>query len=237
MGSVGSNTEIHHIMVNTTLDDCFEWFGGTVSAHHLICNNGGDDMFDADKGYIGEIEYLFGRDIEVSSEDPNGFEMDSNKASTDDPRTDVLASHVTMCGIGEAGSFGMVLRENLTGAFDDIAVTGFEYGVDARAESENDDFGEEDDANVSMTNAVFWGMEGVSDPADSNDLDFDEEMWFEMDEGNDSDPDPEPFDSEDCLEAGGPTQGVTSSGVGAFSDGTDDWHWEGLWISWDDDID
>ena len=55
MGSVGSGTVIENIMVNTTQDDCFEWFGGTVNATNLICNNGGDDMFDADQGYTGTI--------------------------------------------------------------------------------------------------------------------------------------------------------------------------------------
>ena len=50
LGSVGSGTTISHVQVNTALDDCFEWFGGTVNADHLLCNNEGDDMFDTHSG-------------------------------------------------------------------------------------------------------------------------------------------------------------------------------------------
>lgn len=232
MGSVGSGTEIHHIMVNTTLDDCFEWFGGTVDAHHLICSNAGDDMFDADQGYAGSIEFLFGRMSEVSSSDPSGFEMDSDPDSTDAPVTNVTASNVTLCGAGEALSAtarGLVLRENLTGEFDNIVVTGFDNGVDIR-----DDFGSPADPNVTLANSIFF-VQQMNDIAadetgdDDNDSGFSEVDWFEMGVNNTSDPDPVPFTVMDCLAADGPTDDVTGSEVGAFAD--DNWL-EGMWIDW-----
>jgi hypothetical protein len=236
LGSVGSGTTLSHIMVNTTLDDCFEFFGGTVNADHLICNNQGDDMFDCDQGFKGTLSYLFGRMIDTSSSDPNGFEMDSDNDSTDEPRTFVTAENVTLCGQtddedGTETSRGMVLRENLTGEFDGIMVTGFDVGVDTR-----DDFGSEDDPSVTLANSKFWGQR-VEDIAadetgdDDNDSGFSEVDWFEMGTDNEV-PDPAPYTVDDCQAADGPSSEVTDSGLGAFADGAD-WNWDGLWVSWD----
>src|SRR5690606_18187414 len=124
--AVGSGTEIHHVQVNTTLDDCFEWFGGTVDAHHLVCNNAGDDMFDVDEGYVGTISEAFGRQVNPVSSDPNGFELDSHSGGTNTPITTVSAMNVTLCGTGDeeqALTYGMVLRENLEGEFSNIYVS------------------------------------------------------------------------------------------------------------------
>ncbi len=198
LGSVGSGTKLHHVMVNTTLDDCFEWFGGNFDASHLVANNCGDDMFDVDQGFQGKLSNLFGRVGVALSSDPNGFEMDSDLAERT-PITSVTAKHVTLCGKGEAAdaiSFGMVLRENLLGDFDNILVTGFDAAVDAR-----DAFGTSSDPSVTLSNAVFWSngfgamdstiayvedatcaeQEGeldYSDPTCNDDQGFDERAWF-----------------------------------------------------------
>jgi len=225
-------------MVNTTLDDCFEWFGGTVNADHLVCNGGGDDMFDTDDGYIGKLDYLFGRQRATSSMDPNGFEWDSNLMNTDPPVTKVTATHATLCGTGEMGTAttrGMVLRENITGAIDDLVVTGFDVGVDTR-----NSFGTPDDPRVTITNSLLYGgrVEDVAgaenaDVADNNDEGFDEVAWFEAGEGNSSTPDPVPFTTADCQEEDGPAANVLDSDKGAFT-GDPDWL-DGAWIDWSED--
>lgn len=235
MGSVGSGTVIDHIMVNTTLDDCFEWFGGTVNADHLVCNNGGDDMFDADQGYTGTLEFLFGRAQESSSSDPNGFEMDSSLSNLE-PVTEVTASNVTMCGVGQTGaakSRGVVLRENVTGEFDNIVVTGFDVGVDAR-----DTFGTPADPSVTIANSLFFDQNtaDLEDPTDDDggatpgDMGFDEDDWFSMGDNNEI-PDPAPFTVDDCQAEDGPNATVTGSDVGAFT-GEADWI-TGNWVNWD----
>ena len=238
LGSVGSGTTLDHIAVNTTLDDCFEFFGGTVDASYLVCNNGGDDMFDTDQGYRGTLSYLFGRQVESSSSDPNGFEMDSDLGGAE-PATDLKAEHATLCGTGETGtntSRGMVLRENLLGELDDIMVTGFDVGVDTR-----DDFGTEDDPHVTLSNAKFWDQNKSDIGADepdmpdempnpNNDMGFIEDDWFEMGDNNEV-PDPGPFSVSDCQAADGPNAKVLDSELGAFSDGGD---WlEGMWLDWE----
>jgi len=239
MGSVGSGTTINHIMVNTSLDDCFEWFGGTVDADHLVCNGGGDDMFDADDGYIGKLEYLFGRQRATSSMDPNGFEWDSNAMNTDPPVSNVTATHATLCGTGEMGTAvtrGMVLRENITGAIDDLVVTGFDIGADTR-----NPFGTPEEPRVTITKSLIYGGELAetevgtdSTAADYNDdADFDEVAWFEAGDGNSSDPDPVPFTTADCQDDDGPAAKVLDSDKGAFT-GEPDWL-DGAWIDWSED--
>lgn len=192
-GGVGSGTTIHHVQVNTTLDDCFEWFGGAVRADHLVCNNAGDDMFDGDEGWTGTLDTALGIAVEPLSEDPNGFEMDSDKGGKE-PTTNITATNVTLCGSGkEVGgvTYGMVLRELLEGTFSNIVISGFNAGVDTR-----DDFGSASDPHVTISNSIMF--EGIthtvaydetntSDDASPNfddDGGFDERTWFEDGEGN-----------------------------------------------------
>ena len=59
-GGVGRGTKIHHIEVVNTLDDAFEWFGGTVNCRYLAAIRCGDDSFDIDEGYRGKMQFLFG---------------------------------------------------------------------------------------------------------------------------------------------------------------------------------
>ncbi|MBX2944306.1 MAG: hypothetical protein KF725_00620 [Cyclobacteriaceae bacterium] len=57
MGSVGSATEIDHIVVSFANDDAYEWFGGSNDHKYLIAYSTLDDDFDSDRGYIGRVQY------------------------------------------------------------------------------------------------------------------------------------------------------------------------------------
>ena len=52
-------TRISHVEVAFSLDDGFEFFGGTVNVDHLSSLFIGDDAFDADAGYQGHGQFLF----------------------------------------------------------------------------------------------------------------------------------------------------------------------------------
>lgn len=228
MGSVGSGTVIENVMVNTTLDDCFEWFGGTVNAKNLVANNCGDDMFDADQGYRGTLTNLFGRHVEPRSDNPNGFEMDSD-VDGDEPVSNVTVNNATMCGTGEIGAsvaYGMVLREGLTGDFEQVVVTGFDFGVDLRDAS----------TDVSIADSIMFDgvVEDVGNPDDADaELGtgtdpIDEDDWFATADGNTTAA--PSFDVGDCTANSGPNSAVTDSGVGAFAEDAD---WlNGAWINW-----
>lgn len=231
MGSVGSGTTLEYIQVSNTLDDGFEWFGGTVNAKWLIVNNAGDDMFDADTGYQGELDTLFGRQVAPLSGDPNGFEMDSDNNANAMPTSMPDVKNVTLCGTGVAsGSHGTtrgaVLRENLEGTFDNILVTGFEFGVDLR-----DDQGSVDSPKSSWTNSLMFGNFGgnIGDAADDDSREspvIDEDAWFTGQSGNVTD---DPGFSVDDCQANPPSITSSASVTGSGSD----W-WTGSWISWDE---
>jgi hypothetical protein len=60
LGGVGDGTTIQFIEVYANFDDGVEWFGGTANGDHLLVSFVGDDMFDADEGYTGINQFLFG---------------------------------------------------------------------------------------------------------------------------------------------------------------------------------
>ena len=229
-------------MVSNTLDDGFEWFGGTVNGKWLVVNNAGDDMFDMDQGYRGNLQYLFGRQVNNLSSNPNGFECDSDLGGKT-PVTKPNISNVTLCGAGTAGvnvAFGGVFRENLEGNFMNMIITKFDVGVDAR-----DGFGTPASPKVKLTNSVFFGnfAHNISNPAETdNDSGFDEAAWIKDAAAKNSETAPA---LGDCAAAtpmpypattiagGAPGGGLDAAGsyVGAFKDGSDAWM-TGLWIDW-----
>ncbi|MFO0568815.1 MAG: hypothetical protein U0263_24345 [Polyangiaceae bacterium] len=229
LGGVGSGTTINHIMVSNTLDDCFEWFGGTVNVDHLICNSDGDDMFDTDKGYRGTMTHLFGRKLANPSANPNGFEWDGHPTNfTATPNNKPMPKKVTMCGFGAdvgVASYGMVLRRGSKGLLEDIVVTGFDHGFDMR-----DDVGTLAAPAYTMTNSTFFGQlkNDIANASETNnDNGFDETAWFNAGAGNGTAS--AGFTATDCVAAAGPTAAVTGSGKGAFKDG----NWlTGAWIDW-----
>lgn len=242
MGSVGSGTTIHHVQVASALDDGFEWFGGTVDLEYLVVNNAGDDMFDADQGYNGKLTNIFGRHINVSSADPNGFEWDNNVNNTDaTPRTFVEVENATLC----AGNLGItsraaVLRRGISGAITNLVAVGFTQGYSLR----NNNWVIGSAAPVSITGSTLFGFTGtqahLADGAfgftNGTDTTADAAAlaealaWF--DDGTGNTLDAPPFTLANCINGSGPTGAVRNSGVGAFKNG--DWL-TGAWLSWAED--
>lgn len=232
MGGVGPGTQLDHIMVSNTSDDCYEWWGGAMeNVDYLICNNPGDDYFDTDEGWQGSGSWWFGRRTNVdviSSGDPNAFEWDSI-VSGETPRTNVVVSNVTMCGPGQeiAGGtqFGMVLRELITGEIDNLALLGFDYGIDTRDGFESGD--------VTIQNSLFWDLANGIGFTDGNaDPNFDDATPFTEDDSNEV-PDDPPFSLANCNNPNGPGSATRNSDVGAFK-GNADWA-TGLWVDWSED--
>ena len=135
-GGVGSRTSIHHIQVRHTLDDCFEWFGGTVNAHHLVCTSPQDDGFDWDWGFSGHLQHLVLQQGTFDDE-MNGFEGDNDATGTDlTPNSNPTISNATLCGRnmvpGAKKKFGMLLRRNTGATIRNVLAYGFDYGLDVR---------------------------------------------------------------------------------------------------------
>lgn len=73
--AVGRGTEIHHIEVINSIDDAYEWFGGTVNTKYLAAWCYGDDGFDSDQGYRGKCQFAFavqGAVVDVVNDEGSG---------------------------------------------------------------------------------------------------------------------------------------------------------------------
>jgi hypothetical protein len=238
LAGVGKGTTIDFVQVRNTLDDCFEFFGGTVDAKHLVCHRNGDDGFDFDQGYVGKLQYLFLQQDPNVADDANGLECDNDKDAPDvAPVTNPTISNLTLCGQnGDQAKqqFGFLFRRGFNATITNAYVTGFEAGVDFRDVPPTD---------VALTSSVFIGntVENVAyvetangaDQTSDDDGGFDEQAWFAAGEGNVTDaaalgdcfadtPNPVPAAK---IPGATPPSGLDASAtfIGAFADGSDNW--------------
>jgi hypothetical protein len=135
-GGVGRGTKVDHIQVRQALDDCFEFFGGTVDAHHLICQYNQDDGFDTDNGYSGRLQFLVIQQDPAHAGEDNGFESDNDaQGSGNLPLTNPTVFNATMCGKNAdptGASYGALIRRNARGSYNNILFQGFEANLDVR---------------------------------------------------------------------------------------------------------
>ncbi len=130
LGGVGSRTVLSHIHQYEGLDDCFEWFGGTVSASYLVATGCDDDIFDYDFGWQGTLQFLLGaHNGPATSSDPNGIEADGRSGSEEaHPRTYGTIANMTLIGNGTTSQSGMRLRRGVGGQIYNSIITGFGKG-------------------------------------------------------------------------------------------------------------
>lgn len=151
MAGVGSKTTIDYVMVHDTLDDCFEFFGGTVNAKHLVCANNGDDGFDWDNGYKGRLQFIALQQDPNVADDTNGFEGDNDAAgSANTPTSEPTIYNATLCGKNvdvDKSQFGMLLRRSTKAHIFNTVASGFEAGVDIRDPL----------TSVEIKNSIFFG--------------------------------------------------------------------------------
>lgn len=205
LAGVGSKTTVNHVMVHHTLDDCFEFFGGTVNASHLICAQNGDDGFDWDLGYVGKLQFLALQQDPTVADETNGFEGDNDADGSENaPVSEPTIYNVTLCGKNkdvDKQQYGMLLRRGTKAHIFNTIVTGFEAGVDLR----------NDGTEVDLASSIFFGNVKANIAYDETDADkstestldddddggVDEVAWFEGETTNSAE-DPE---LADCFAA------------------------------------
>lgn len=189
---VGRGTKVDHIQVRHALDDCFEWFGGTVDAHHLICQYNQDDGFDTDNGYSGRLQFLVLQQDPNHPGEDNGFESDNDATGTGNtPLTGPTVFNATMCGKNtdpESAQFGALIRRNSGGSYNNIIFNGFEASLDVRDPSTA---ARATAGTLSFKGTLFWNAKaagvvdnvafpelGTTAPDKDNDGAFDEVAWI-----------------------------------------------------------
>ena len=177
MGAVGDGTTIEYVEVFANLDDCFEWFGGTVNTKYLVGAFCGDDTFDYDQGYKGLGQFWFavqgadaaGRGAEMDGVSPSGGSVDNTSFSQ------VIVSNATFIGSGVSASpegdgndFALRFRENAGGQYWNSIFTDF-TGQALRIDEGDTDPDAVDRfraGDLAIANGLFFGFGGGSTFAD-----------------------------------------------------------------------
>ena len=226
VGGVGRGTKVDHIQVRQALDDCFEFFGGTVDAHHLICSYNQDDGFDTDNGYSGRLQFLVLQQDPNHAGDDNGFESDNDaQTSANVPFTNPTVFNATICGKNADRTgvqYGALIRRNARGSYNNIVFQGFEANLDVRdaptAAATNAPGGE---PGLSFKGILFGSTKGTgaqqnvgypetgaAAPDKDNDGAFDEAAWVKTALFGNTFADPAGLD---CFNATAPKFGPTTS--------------------------
>lgn len=100
LGSIGSKTVAHHIIVSAAGDDALEWFGGTMNISYLAIYNTLDDDLDMDSGFSGSVQYVYiVRNPYAADESGSAcFEVSSSKTVGIIPQTTAKIANVTIVG-------------------------------------------------------------------------------------------------------------------------------------------
>lgn len=234
-GSIGSGTEVHYVEVSNSGDDCFEWFGGTVSADHLIAFNCDDDSFDIDNGFSGHLQFLFTRQFSSTTEMTNeGIESSQG----DGPSSVITAaqiSNATLCGAGptnkvETERGGAQFKASESVQLLNSYITGFtggsRYGIDVTG-------------GVQLNGVhVFDQMPLFGNSAKAS---FDGGMGNSLAEPDrfcncwSNPPAPIPATPTEGLSTNGFPAASDANYVGAFKDASPGSNWmRGLWVDWTD---
>lgn len=252
LAGVGNKTVVDYVMVHDTLDDCFEFFGGTVNAKHLVCAFNQDDGFDWDFGFSGKLQFLALAQDPTFEDDTNGFEGDNDaNASQNEPISNPSIYNATLCGKnqpidGPKQQFGMLLRRSTKGEIHNVVATGFEACIDIRDAA----------TGAEVSSSICYGntIHNIAYPEDAagmgafkdDDAGLDEVAWFNnaalknaaTDPGIKdcfaAEPDFTPVSTLTTNAATPPNDGFFDSGaayIGAFKAG-ENWA-SGAWVSFD----
>lgn len=122
LGAIGRETDINNIEIMNNVDDGIELWGGTVFIKYFVIWNVGDDSFDCDQGYRGGCQFgliVQGASLIASSGSGVGdhmFENDGTESNSTNgekqPRTSYTVYNVTAISNADAGSSGLVYRDN-----------------------------------------------------------------------------------------------------------------------------
>jgi len=250
-GGVGRGTIVDFVQVRHTLDDCFEFFGGTVEAKHLACQYPQDDGFDWDNGYKGKLQFLVLQQDPNWVDDMNGFEGD-NYPTADPvgnpygytPKSEPTIYNATLCGknnfTGAKEQYGVLARRGTLGHLRNVVFAGFQAGFDKR----------DNVTDIEITNSVFDSV--VCDYActeTDDDGGFDEAGYLAtmsnqnaaegtpvVDGFNANAPNftPNPFPNPPATPPSDGFFDTTGTYIGAFRDATDTWATSGSWAVWTD---
>ncbi len=154
LGAVGSGTTIEFVEVYGGTDDGFEWWGGAVNGKYLVASYIQDDMFDADQGYIGKNQFVFGMAFAGTDK---GMELDGEVGTITQrtPLAQYSFYNMTLIGSGVA----LNIRDHAMPRIHNSVLTGFALGIDWEADNQN----AHNAGEVQISHNIFAGTTGTAD--------------------------------------------------------------------------
>jgi hypothetical protein len=119
-GGLGSGTTIDFVQVRRTTNNCFWFRGGRVSPRHLVCQLPADEGYEFEQGYEGYAQYLVSQRLPLA---PGHHGLLVTAAF-------LHASNVTLCGVANSTSYGLVVRNGAQLDFANGIITKYLAGVD-----------------------------------------------------------------------------------------------------------
>lgn len=250
--SVGNGTTIENVQTYECSDDGVELFGGTVDLKYFITYGADDDSYDYDQGWTGRGQFWLAVQREGAD---NGFENDGCDDLSDcnggNGPTSPNLYNVTVYGPGDGGSpeknnFGLRLRENLEGSYNNFIVSnfdGYNFVLEGGDEGEDGDdtYPNYPDA-LSLNGFVVHNNAGFQDVSDEGGRADEPDADRYADSYEEFDPlftDAENFDFSLQPDSPALTGGETPPNDDFFDQvehrgafGEEDWTQEGTWVRW-----
>lgn len=168
-GGCGTGTVADHLQAIYGLDDCFEWFGGTMNTKYIVGGLCADDYADFQLGTTGKVQYgLFYQNPDArGNRGVEGDNSEYNAAST--PFSNPTFYNMTFVGSANPGfdepsSPGIFLRRAARGTFNNMVVANFNspaVDIDDANTQAQADLG-----NIQMNGVLVWnnnvGVQGAS---------------------------------------------------------------------------
>ncbi len=155
LGGVGNKTVIEYIEVISCQDDGIEIFGGTVNCKYLVAAFCGDDLFDIEKGYNGNIQFI------VGIQEPNfGTTMIEVNDRENKPITMPIIANGTFIGQGAALNKECVIFNSSAGGriYNSIFLNQTR-GVEVNYENGvNDSYAQYENGRLLLNNNIFYDV-------------------------------------------------------------------------------
>ncbi|MEM8524667.1 MAG: carboxypeptidase regulatory-like domain-containing protein [Bacteroidota bacterium] len=164
LGAVGSKTIIEKVEVVGTLDDGFEWFGGTVNCKNIIAAYCGDDALDYDLGYRGKNQFVIVQQDETVGD--KGGEHSGGDNATALPYSAPVFFNVT--SIGRPASKAVLFNNNAGGEYHNSIFMNYGEGVEIEyvENSQFHSFRQFQEGNLKIENNIFFNIQSGTLPQD-----------------------------------------------------------------------
>lgn len=177
LGGVGSGTELSYIESVGSVDDGFEWFGGTVEADHFISVYNADDAFDYDEGFRGGVNYgIVYQDPTAEGADRGGEHDGGTDPETGTPYATPIFNHIT--SVGNPESRTITFRDNAGGEYHNSIFVNYAKGVDIELkDSDQNSVTQFEDGNLKLENNIFFNIAAGTTGADLFKISVDDECY------------------------------------------------------------